>query len=593
MTGISVDDIVALYTQREQRMGGDIRRMREVAAAYNNDIVLPLPEVDRDEKSAVANYIAVGIDQNAMRIADPNPNLLVHPTKWTKQARDRANQQRRALLGHLEAGHHKRRQRRRARWLLAYGSAPVVVRPYEGRTRIELRSPLHTFPSPGCDPDDLRPDDVIFTAHRHFGDIARDYPVQAAQLYAGRGRSPRRDEMFTVLEYVDCDEWVTVLVGRDPGEQAGWVQGSRAVLLERVPNRAGCCPAVIPGRVTLDRRQGQFHQVIGMYQEMAKLMALSVIATRKGIIRDEWLVAHPNEEPEIVSVPDAGMGIPGVVKGGSLIPRDVDPQFQTSQTLQIIDRSIRETSGVPTEFGGSSSSGTRTARRGAQLLSAAIDFPVAEAQEMFASSLEEECRILVATESAYFGAERRSFYVRWKGAKGSTGEFTPSEMWDDLGEVEVSYPLPGADTNSLVVEAGQRVGMGVMSKERFMEVDPLVDDVEAERDRVRAERVEDAFLTSIQTMAADPQGPWQPVDIARFDELVRSNRMELYEAAQQVQKEAQERQAAVEQAPEEMPGLSMPGMGVEAPPSVPPPEQGMQNLQQLLFSLTAPQQAVA
>lgn len=330
-----------------------------------------------------------------------------------------------------------------------------------------------------------------------------------------------------------------------------------------------------------------------MYQEMAKLMALSVIATRKGIIRDEWLVAHPNEEPEIVSVPDAGMGIPGVVKGGSLIPRDVDPQFQTSQTLQIIDRSIRETSGVPTEFGGSSSSGTRTARRGAQLLSAAIDFPVAEAQEMFASSLEEECRILVATEKAYFGGAPRSFHVRWKGAKGSTGEFTPSEMWKDLGDVEVSYPLPGADTNSLVVEAGQRVGMGVMSKERFMEVDPLVDDVEAERDRVRAERVEDAFLTSIQTMAADPQGPWQPVDIARFDELVRSNRMELYEAAQQVQKEAQERQAAVEQAPEEMPGLSMPGMGVEAPPSVPPPEQGMQNLQQLLFSLTAPQQAVA
>lgn len=589
----SADTIVGLYHHREQSQGVELARMREVAAAYNNDIVLPLPEVDRSEKAAVANYIAVGIDQNAMRIADPNPNLLVHPSKWTKQAKDRADRQRRALLGHLEENHQKRRQRRRARWLLAYGSAPVVVRPYEGRTRIELRSPLHTFVAPSCDPDELCPEDVIFAAHRRYEDLAEMFPTQAAQIYTGPDRSPRRDELFTVLEYVDCDEWVTVLLGRDPGDASSYAQGARFVELGRVPNRAGCCPVVVPGRITLDRRQGQFHQVIGMYQEMAKLMALSVIATRKGIIRDEWLIAHPNEDPEIVSVPDAGMGMPGVVKGGSLVPRDVDPQFQTSQTLQIIDRSIRETSGVPTEFGGSSSSGTRTARRGAQLLSAAIDFPVAEAQEMFAASLEQECRLLIETERAYFAGAPRSFHVRWKGAKGPTGEFTPAEMWAEPGAVEVSYPMAGADTNSLVVESGQRVGMGVMSKERFMEIDPMVDDVEAERDRVRAERVEDAFLTSIQTMAADPQGPWQPIDIARFDELVRSNRMELYEAAQKVHEEAQARQAPPQQPPQEMPGLSMPGQGVEAPPSVPPPEQGLQNLQQMLYSLTGPQQAVA
>lgn len=583
---IHVDQIVELYHQRETGMGREFARMRRVLDTYNGDLALPLPElgaeIGRHDQAGVANFLAVGLDQTSMRVADPTPNVSIPALKQMKKWQDKARDQRRALLGHFEQNSIKRKMRRRARHLLGYGTAPVVIRPYRGMATWELRSPLRTFAASCTDPDQLTPPDAIFSVRRRWGWLMHHYPQACRAVECGP--QPTRDDVFEVLEYVDDDEWVTVLLGKSGSYSSG---KAPHVELDRIPNRTDMCPVVIPGRINLDRRQGQFDSIVGMYLEMARLMSLSVIATQKGIIRDEWLVAHPNEEPEIVEVPDAYEGRPGVVKGGTLVPRDVDPQFQTSQTLDKLERYLRETAGIPTEFGGSSSSGTRTARRGAQLLSAVVDFPVAEAQEILAASLEEESRVMIETEKAYFGSMPRSFHVRWKGAKGHT-EFTPSEMWKDLTDVQVTYAFAGMDTNSLVIEAGQRTGMGTMSKRKFMEIDPFVDDVEGELDRVKAERLEDAFLTSIQTLAADPQGPFQPVDLARISELVSTNRMELYEAVQKVQQEAQERQAAAEQAPEEMPGLSIPGQGVEAPPAIQGPTDDMSNLNQLLMSLRGP-----
>lgn len=582
----TVDEIVKLYRIREKQMGPDLARMRKILEMYNGDFAVPLPELAKDEQSAVANFLAVGLDQNSMRVADPTPNVTVPALKAMKKWEDKAREQRRAVLGHFESQGIKRKMRRRARHLLGYGTAPVLIRPHQGVATWELRSPLRTFAAACNDPDELHPDDTIFTVGRRWDWLCDRYPMACGAVMSGPDPSP--DDVFEVLEYVDCEEWVTVLLGRQNLHGTGHL--APYVELERIPNRIGMCPAVIPGRISLDTTRGQFDGITGMYMEMARLMSLSIIATQKGIIRDEWLVAHPNEEPEIVSTPDPYDGRPGIVKGGQLIARDVDPQFQTSQTMQLIDRAIRETAGVPTEFGGSSSSGTRTARRGAQLLSAAIDFPVAEAQEVLAQSLECEARVMIATEKAYFGSMPRSFHVRWKGAQGRS-EFVPSEMWADLTDVQVRYSFPGVDTNSLVIEAGQRIGQGTMSKRKFMEVDPFVDDVETELDRVKQERVDDAFLTSIQTLAANPEGPWQPVDFARFTELVRSNQMEMYEAAQKVQEEAQARQAAAAAPadPAAQPGLSLPGQGVEVPPTIAGPSDGQSGLNQLLMSLRGPQ----
>jgi hypothetical protein len=69
-----------------------------------------------------------------------------------------------------------------------------------------------------------------------------------------------------------------------------------------------------------------------------------------------------------------------------------------------------------------------------------------------------------------------------------------------------------------------------MSKESAREADPLISDPELERDRLVAEGIEAALLQSIQAQAADPNGPYQPDDLAYIAMQVQSNKMGLPEA---------------------------------------------------------------
>jgi len=126
-----------------------------------------------------------------------------------------------------------------------------------------------------------------------------------------------------------------------------------------------------------------------------------------------------------------------------------------------------------------------------------------------------------------------------------------------------------------------------MSKESAREADPLISDPELEKDRIVAEGIEAALLSSIQTQAADPNGPYQPDDLAYIASQVQSNKMSLSQAIMAAQKRAQARQAETAPAgsPETMPGLAMPGMGAEQPIG---PGGAEPSLDQLLGGLGGP-----
>jgi len=149
----------------------------------------------------------------------------------------------------------------------------------------------------------------------------------------------------------------------------------------------------------------------------------------------------------------------------------------------------------------------------------------------------------------------------------------------------VSYSQAGADINNLVIAGGQRLGMGTMSKESFMKLDPLVEDVEAERDSVTAEQLEQSLLSGLQQQAAS--GAIPPSDIARIIDLVKTNKEELAGAVEKVQREAQERQATMvpPTSPEAQSGIAQAGAGAEAMASPPPTEGGAAGLRQLLGAL--------
>ena len=346
------------------------------------------------------------------------------------------------------------------------------------------------------------------------------------------------------------------------------VRGVPFVELERVQNKTGLCLAVVPGRITLDRPMGQFDSLVGMYALQSKLMALEVIAVERGIFPDTYLVSRPGETARFVAGPyDGRSGQVNVVQGGDIREMAANPGFATNGMMDRIERAQRIGSGTPAEFGGESTSNVRTGKRGDAILSAVVDFPIQEAQEIFAASLQEENKRAIAIAKTYFGNERKSFYISSRGAKGHV-DYVPNKDFEDDNNV-VTYSHSGADANSLVVGLGQRIGIGIMSKQTAQEIDPFISDPEQEKDRVISEGLEQALLQSIQTQAS--QGAIPPSDVAAIVEMVASDKASLAEAVTKIHEAAQKRQAtpAPTGAPETMPGLGAPGMGAEQPQAQP------------------------
>jgi hypothetical protein len=368
------------------------------------------------------------------------------------------------------------------------------------------------------------------------------------------------------------------------------------ILLEDIPNPTGVPAVTLPQRLGLERASGQFDSMIGMYYQQAKLMALEVMAVERGIFPDTYLVSRPGEIGKFIDGPyDGREGLVNVVTGGDIKELATQPGYMTPQTIDRVERAQRLTAGVPQEFGGESTSNIRTGRRGDAVLSAVIDFPVAEAQEILANALLDEDRAAIALSKHYAGRSEKTLYVG-TGNAAKKVTYRPSEVFDTI-EHTVSYAAVGADLNNLIMGLGQRVGMGIMSKKSAATLDPFIENPEVEHDTIVVEGLEAAMLSGLQQQAAT--GAIPPLTLAKIMQLVGSDKMELAEALNRAVEDAQkEAQAAQEAAAQEQQAVQpTPEMAAAGPTAqaltgnpeamspVPGPEQGTEDIGSLLAAL--------
>ena len=579
----TAEQIVSLFKSRQESQGPVLAQMRRVRDLANGDVIVPLSELDRNARTNVANLLVQGLDQTSMRIASTMPMPYFPPLKEGKErSKDYSRTRRKAMLSIWDTNKMDIKMRRRARHLLAYASAPVIIKP-DFKTLIpkwSVRNPLDTYPALSDDPDNLIPDDCIFTYLKSYNWLVDNYADKiVGKLRMGKVRF---DTEYTVIEYVDDEEIVVCVMGAENSTAltAAERQGVETIELERIPNRTNRPLVIIPKRITLDIPRGQFDGVMGMYYTRARLQALTEIAIERGIFPDEYLVARPGENPEIIQMAEGKTGQLGVVKGGDIQQLQTNPGYKTDVALDRLERQERLEGAIPAEFGGESGTNIRTGRRGEAVLSATVDFRVQEAQAVFASSLMEEDKIAIAIEKTYWGAKQKSFFIAGRNGVGKV-DYVPNKIWETDFHY-VNYPSSGADVNGLIVGLGQRLGTGLMSKESAREADPLITDPELEKDRITAESMEAALLSSIQAQAADPNGPYQPEDLAYLTKLTVEENVPLYEAVRRTNERAQQRQATAVPAgaPEGQPGLATPGMGAEAPQ-----EGGPAGVEGLLASL--------
>lgn len=608
----SFAEITALFYERRKRLGPVNSRALDVREQYNGDVVIPLPELDRNEKNAVANLLNKGLNQMSMRTASTRPDMQVPPLRpGIKKWEDFADDKRKVLLGWDDMNRLPITDARKFRHYYGYGRAATVIVPDFTRRipRYELRDPLQTYPALTSDPLDMTPEDCIFAYHQSGQWLKTNYPNAWNAISRRRGLAESLDELFQVIEYIDAEDVVIGVLGNKTSWYDNTINGAAAMELVRTPNRAGVCTAVVPQMPTLDRPMGMYDGMLGMYWQQSMLQALSVIATKKGIFKDEWIIARQGEIPKIVQMADGLSGEIGIIQGGDIKEMGLDPSYMAPQMIDRLEQYQRQEAGVPEQMTGSGPTNSRTGRASDSILSATVDFTIQESQRVLAYARQEENKRAIAVDKGYWKAPK-SFYVSFEGGSHQV-TYKPTELWDPQTGGDhhfVNYSFAGSDENALTVEIGQLIGTGLMSKEAGRYAHPKVKDPKLMGQQVTVEALEQALLASLQQQAANPQSGMAVTDYVQIIKYVEQDGMRLTDAALKVHNDAQARQAPVDAqgqdatvqpgSPDAQPGLNGPGVGAEAPTadSLQAPPGSMQNFQNTLRSLrrpTNPQQGAA
>lgn len=590
-----------MWRERRNHYGPTLSTMDLFRRIYRGEVQVNLPEIGQHKTPLSGDIIAQGLDQLSQRVASTFPDLYCPPLKRGVEKYERnADTKRMAYTSWMQKANYDLLTHQSARWLIGYGSAPKMVRPdfTKGIPTWRAYDPQQTYPAIMRDPVNMTPDDVIFSYAVSTGWLKRRYPEQAARLMKPKHPNAR----ITLLEYIDAEVHCLLAFSASVDFPANTfpqdTDGSSHVeILEVAPNRAGICWAVVPNRITLDSEPvGQFAKAVNLFLEQAKLMNLAVVAAIKGIFPD--LVVQSSDPNTVPIVNDGGnwhdgrTGKVNVISGGQFTQEQTNPGYMTMPMIDRLESYVRETGGIPSELQGEASSNIRTGRRGAQVLSSVIDFPILEYQKILARSAEEELYRAGKIAKAYFGNEPKSFFVSYGKTKGVV-DYVPNKHFD-TDEVQVTYSSAGADVNGLTIAVGQLIGLELMSKKEARRKHPLIDNPDETGDEFIAEQLESSILVEMLQ-----PGSMSVVDKARVAELVRQNKMDLPEAIAQVQKEAQTRQATAGPpgtpegpvppgSPEAQPGIVPPGLGAEAG-VVPEPTPSVQNLAQLLGNLRRPQ----
>lgn len=580
-----LDATLGLFRQRISHYGPLHARMQAVSAIYNDRAPIPIPDMDRNEKPSVPNLLAQGLDQTAGRVGSMIPAVMFASTKPGNRRADRAAAAAgRTITGWWERERLPIKMVRRARHLLGYAMSPVHVRwdtrlnqPYR-----QLRSPMECYPSLDLTDGETIPSDCFFAYRRSYGWLKANGYGPAVTALFNRGAILAPDTMVLLVEYVTPDTTVLLAAGFSESSLTP-LGGMKAVILEQYANHGGM-PVSVPTRITLDAPAGQFDTMIGMYMMQARLMALDQIAVEKGIFPDTYLESHPGEQARFIDGPyDGRTGRVNIIAGGSIRELQTQPGYMTNPTIDRLERAQRLTAGIPAEYGGESGSNIRTGRRGDAVLSAVIDFPIAEAQQILAYAMIEENRVGIRLAKHFDGSTPRTIYVG-TGVARSPVTYTPNDTFA-TDEHTVTYPVTGTDVNTFTIGLGQRIGLGLLSKRTAASMDPYIDNPETEHDQIIAQSLEEALMSGIQAQAQSGQLP--PLVISKLMRLVASDKLELAEALDKVTKDAiaeQEQQQEVQQAGPQTPdqaaaGAALQGLAGEQP--VMPGTSAMPGIQQL------------
>jgi hypothetical protein len=551
------DKIRENVTLMQAAQGPMMQKMRDILIRYDGDWVIPMVDVKNEPKMPQLTPALVGeaIDQLALRAASTRPDITspaIDPKRTGgRRSADYARIRARAIEATLEKSRWGLGRRRYYRHLTAYHTAAAVCLPDTKLKMpvIEVRDPMSAFCEPQAN-ESLRDPNYVAFVSRWSAKHLRTYFPKSRQELGGPVCDRDVTAMWTVVEWYDHEDIVWGLMGPvDPYSQsaitnlygisvaavsngADYSSGPTCEL-ERLPNRAGVLPAVMPRNVSLAGIASRIGSLLGNVDLQARMMALAVVGQEKAVFPDAYVIGRGGAEPVLTNGTwkDGRTGEVNFIQDAEqvgVLRQTVDPM--TGQMLDRLERNFRTSTSLIPQMGGET--------YGAMLF------------------------------RSYCGYGRSRTAV----------VFTPDEHFETF-DTGLSYIIPGTDTTQLTQILGSMYGAGAISLRTFQENHPYVNDSDGETAQIREEALETAAMGALSQQLM--QGALPPQVAVLIIKHLRKG-SDIFDALDKANKELQATQATpAGPAPEGMvaPPETMPGLtgGPAADQNPLPPEQ--QNVQ--------------
>jgi len=434
-----------------------------------------------------------------------------------------------------------------ARWLPGYGFAVWILKEKKDANGVpypvaEIRDPYLCYP--GHFGVDQEPKELAVLQRIPHAVLAKQYPKFANVIM---------DEVsseYNTMAYISSYDktWANQdgsgkVVAEYYDEEGTYVfLPENKIILDFIPNPLKSGPRfVIAKRFNFDQMQGQFHHVIGLMANMAKINILSVIAMEDAVFT----------ETNIIGEIESGQYRKGrfavnYLTPGSQVSKPVNNlPYQLFQQIDRLERHLRLGSAYPVSDDGQSPNAFVTGR-GLEELGQSSSLHVREYQTIMQDALEQlDAKRLEWDEVMYSGMRKPLAGFR-KGTAFKETYVPKSDIAEVYQTRRVYGVMAGFDEPQKIITGLQLKQQGVIDMQTLQENLDGLDNISQIQNRVNAEKAETVLFEALMAQAAqgnikasiaakeirkNPQNMTQILDEFYTEEEVQSQELQAQAAA--------------------------------------------------------------
>jgi len=292
------------------------------------------------------------------------------------------------------------------------------------------------------------------------------------------------------------------------------------VILDFIPNPLKSGPRfVVAKRFAFDQMQGQFHHVIGLMANMAKINVLSVIAMEDAVFTETNIIG----EIESGQYKKGRLSVNYLTPGSQVSKPTNNLPYQLFQQIDRLERHLRLGSAYPVSDDGQSPNAFVTGR-GLEELGQSASLHVREYQVILKDALEQiDTKRLEWDETMY--PNMRKPIAGFRDGTAFKETYVPGKDIAEMYKTRRIYGvMAGFDEPQKIITGLQLKQQGIIDKQTLQENMDGLDNISQINSRINAERAENVLFESLMAQAAqgNPKATMAAIEIKKNPQNMNS-----------------------------------------------------------------------